>query len=121
MDATGESDIRLYYDRIHADQENELRAPLTRLIELLFLTADGPTRGREPPTWTFEFTKLWQLNEKEHAELRKVQAETDVAYLEQGVLDPEEVRDSRFNGDSYSIETVLKEREQLDIDLDVGE
>lgn len=113
MNATGESDIQLYYDRIAAEQEETLRAPLNRLIDLLWRTAEGPTRGSVPAQWSFDFVPLWQMDDKEKTAMRKTQAETDVAYIEQGVLDPDEVRQSRFGGDAYSIETVLQEREPM--------
>lgn len=111
LNATGESDLINYYDQIHAAQEVEFRPNLTRLIDLLWKTAEGPTRGKVPASYSYVFNPLWALDDKEEAERRKAVGETDVAYIEQGVLDPDEVRESRFGGDSYSIETVLQERE----------
>jgi phage-related protein (TIGR01555 family) len=107
LQATGASDIRFFYDRINAMQESMLRSRLERLIRLIFLDKSGPTKGVEPEDWSFDFNPLFQLTEKEQAEVRKVQAETDGIYLDQGVLDEDEVTYSRFGGDKYSTATVL--------------
>lgn len=116
LNATGDSDIRLFYDNVKAMQENILRPELETLIRLLFKTADGPTRGKEPENWSFEFNPLWQMNDREQAELRKLTAETDAIYIQNGVLSEEEVAFSRFGGDAFSTETVLdteaREQEQ---------
>jgi phage-related protein (TIGR01555 family) len=107
LNATGESDIRTWYDHVAAQQERELRPRLERLIRLVMLAKTGPTRGREPQNWSFAFRPLWQLPEGEVAQVRKTQAETDAIYLDRGVLRPGEVASSRWGGDKWSMETVL--------------
>lgn len=107
LNATGDSDIRFFYDQIKAGQEESLRPRLDRLLEVIFAAREGPTAGKEPENWSYRFNPLWQETDKERAEVRKTQAETDVLYLNEGVLDPEEVTMSRFGGDSYSTDTVL--------------
>ena len=110
LNATGESDIVFFYDQIKAMQEAKLREPINRLIELIFASADGPA---EPGAWSFEFNPLWQMSDKESAEIRKLQAETDSIYLDRSVLSENEVAESRFGGDVYSTETNL-DREMRD-------
>ena len=62
----------------------------------IFLSAkEGPTRGKLPKQFKVEFRPLWQMDQKELVETRKLQAETDQIYMETGVLDPEEVTASR--------------------------
>lgn len=107
LNATGDSDIRNFYDRIKSEQERYLREPLSRVIEYLFLAKDGPTNGREPKGWGFVFDPLWQPTEGEQATTRKTVAEADLIYLDTGVVSPEEVAESRYGGDSYSAETSL--------------
>lgn len=70
MNATGESDIRNYYDRIAADQEIGLRPRLERLDELLIRSA----LGRRPSDVHFVFGPLWQMDEKEKAEVAEKHA-----------------------------------------------
>lgn len=105
LNATGDSDIRWFYDSIAAQQERVLRPALNRLIKVLFSAKDGPTGGVEPDNWTVEFKPLWEMTDKERADLRAVQAQVDVSYINAGVLLPEEVATSRFGGDAYSTET----------------
>lgn len=107
LNATGASDIRNWYDAIKAKQESTLRPRLGRIIQLVFRSDDGPTKGQEPENWSLEFRPLWQPTEKETAEVRYLVAQTDGAYLDRGVTDSAEVAVSRFGGDRYSMETTI--------------
>jgi phage-related protein (TIGR01555 family) len=71
MNATGESDIRNYYDRLSGEQEMHLRPALEKLDEVMIRSA----LGRRPPEAYFTFAPLWQLSEKERAEVFKTKAE----------------------------------------------
>lgn len=107
MDATGESDIRWFYDTVESARENALDPELRRLIKLVMLSKDGPTRGLEPDRWSILYPSLWQMTPKEEGEIRKNQAETDKIYLEAGVLLPEEVAISRFTADGWKPDTTI--------------
>ena len=107
LNATGESDIRFFYDQIKAEQHKHLKPRLEELVELIFLAKDGPTAGAEPENWSITFNPLWQLSDVEQATVRKSQAETDAIYIINDVLTPDEVAGSRFGGDVYSTDTVL--------------
>jgi phage-related protein (TIGR01555 family) len=113
MNATGEIDIRSFYDRISAMQETQLRPRIEYLLEILFLASEGPTNGRIPENWSIGFNALYQETEKEKQETRKVTAETDQIYVNLGALSPAEVRQSRFGGDAYSPETTIDETAEL--------
>lgn len=123
MNATGESDITNWFNQISNRQETQLRDPVELLIQLVWLSADGPTRGKEPDSWSFFFNPLWQLDRKEEAQTRKTNAEGDKMMIEMSVLSPEEVAQSRYGGDAYGDEITLdvKARQgdmltQVDID-----
>lgn len=107
LQATGDADVRFFYDSIAAQQSTMLRPRLERLIKLLLLAKNGPTSGREPDNWSFDFVPLWQLTEKERAEVRRTHAEADSIDISNGVLHPTEVRQSRYSGDRYSTEITL--------------
>lgn len=107
LQATGASDIRFFYDQIRANQETTLRPKIERLIRLVMLAKDGPTKGTEPEDWSFFFNALFQLTELEQAELRSTQATTDQVYLTEGVVSEDEIAFSRFGGDRYNVETIL--------------
>jgi phage-related protein (TIGR01555 family) len=103
----GGSEAKDWYDLIAAMQEERHREPLTYLLTLIMSATKGPTGGKVPTGWSFTFRSLWQLDEKEQAQIRKLQAETDMAYIGSGVLSAGEVAASRFGGDAYSTETAL--------------
>lgn len=48
MNATGDSDFRMHYDRVDFRRANELGPMLMRLIRLICLAKDGPTNGVDP-------------------------------------------------------------------------
>lgn len=101
LNATGESDTRGLYDRAKSKQENQMLPHLERITTLLF-----SARGiQEPEDWSIKFNPLWQPSEKERADARYVQAQTDQLYITEQVISPEEIRQSRFGGDEYSFET----------------
>jgi phage-related protein (TIGR01555 family) len=107
LNATGDSDIRWFYDHVAASQVKELRPQLNRLVRILLRAKTGPTKGTEPESWKVVFPPLWEMTDLEKAELRNKQAQTDVAYIQAGVLDPSEVAVSRFGGEEYSTDTHL--------------
>lgn len=107
LNATGESNIRNWYDHVAGEQEDKLRDPLERLIRLLFLAPDGPTDGKEPEDWSLVFPALWEPTETEKSEIRMNIANADKAYVDAGILMPEEIATSRFGGDEWTMDTQL--------------
>ena len=87
MNATGESDIRFFYDQVKAEQE-AIKSKVQHLVRIY--QADPEAEA------TVEFPALWQMTDREQAELRRMEAETDRIYLQEGVLLPEEVAIHRF-------------------------
>ncbi|WP_248322023.1 DUF1073 domain-containing protein [Caballeronia sp. Sq4a] len=68
LSATGESDVRNYYDNIRQQQERKLRLPLTRLLEVIVRSE----LGIEPPEgFQFGFNPLWQMSDMDKATIAK--------------------------------------------------
>lgn len=66
LNATGESDWRNYYDGIKARQERILRPGVETVYALLYRSV----LGREPKkVYTLNFRSLWQMTERENAEV----------------------------------------------------
>ena len=105
LSATGDSDVRWFYDRIKSAQASVLEPRLLRLTKLLLLAKDSPTGGVVPPHLAVEFAPLWQMTPLEEANLRQAVAAADSQYITAGVLTPEEVAASRFRPDGWSAET----------------
>ena len=120
LNATGESDIRIWYDSVEAWQEDVLLPHLERLVS--YLGAERDSEGKAPERFEITFHSLWQMTDKENAELQKMVGDRDVAYINSGVLLAEEVALSRFTPDGFSLETQidLAAREEMlkaEIDL----
>lgn len=107
LNATGASDIRLWYDNVRSQQNQHLTPRVGRVVRLAFLAKDGPTKGKEPEDWSISWRPLWQPTEKEQAETRFLAMQTDVGYIDRGVLSPRKVAESRFGGDRWSMETTI--------------
>jgi phage-related protein (TIGR01555 family) len=107
LGATGESEIREWYDFVSRQQELILRPKIHKVLQIVFAARQGPSSGKEPETWSFEFSPLWQKSDKELAEIRKMQAETDEIYIRSQVVDPDEVAISRFGSNKYSVDTTI--------------
>lgn len=85
MSATGESDIRNYYDRVSAIQELEMAPAMSVLDECLIRSA----LGARPEEVTYRWKSLWQMTERERFENGKIGAEI-VAALKGADLVPSE-------------------------------
>jgi uncharacterized protein len=84
LNATGDSDIRNYYDGINQQQELKLRRPLTTLIQVQALSLGI----KLPEGWGFKFNPLWQMTDKEKAEIAD-RVSTAVDRVEQsGIISP---------------------------------
>jgi phage-related protein (TIGR01555 family) len=71
LNSTGESDLRNYYDRISAMQEIEMTPAMFRLDEALIRSATG---GRDKSIY-YTWSPLWQMSEKEKADVFKTKAD----------------------------------------------
>jgi hypothetical protein len=107
LNATGESDIRTWYDRVSSHRHARYHQPVERLLRLIMLSSMGPTRGQEPEVWSIEWRPLWEPSGKERAEERKIVAETDKIYVDMSSASPEDVARSRWGGDTYSAEMTI--------------
>lgn len=119
LNATGESDIRFFYDRVRSAQERRLKPHLERLVQIV-LSSLGK---KEPEQWCVKFRPLWQESKKDAAEARKLQAETDQIYVEMMAVSPNDIARSRFSGDGDSFATTVdfEERDKLEAEAKEAE
>lgn len=117
LNATGESDIRTWYDRVASHRQARYHPQVERLLRLIMLSSMGPLRGQEPEVWSIEWRPLWEPSGKERAEERKIIAETDKLYVDMASASPEDVSRSRWGGDTFSAEMSIdwkaREAQQL--------
>ena len=110
LGATGNSEKTDWYDRVKAEQADQLEPVLRQIIDVILFQVNGG----EVPKYTIQFNALWQMDDKEKAEVYKTTADGDVAYLDRGVLAADEVRKSRWGSGKYSTET------QIDLETDLA-
>jgi len=105
MDATGESDLTIFYDWISSLQEDKALDVIDWINFRIVNSSEYNVSTNEPAVI---FNPLYQPTEKEIVETRKDQAEIDAMYIDRGVLLSNEVRQSRFGGETYSHDTVVE-------------
>lgn len=83
MNATGDSDIRLYYDGINAQQEARLRNPWEMILKVLWRSETGKPI---PDDLLFSFTPLWQMSAIDKATVSKTNTDTIVGAHQEGLV-----------------------------------
>lgn len=105
----GRFEERVWATLVEQWQELYCRTAVTEVFTYILVSREGPTRGRPPQKWSVEFPSVFTETESEKAALRLQIAQVDAQYLNLGVLNALEVREARFGGTEYSIETTLNE------------
>lgn len=116
----GRFEERMWASLVEQWQEVYCRTPITEVFNYILASREGPTRGRVPESWSVQFPSVFTQTDKEKAELKQLTAASDIQYLQYGVLNALEVRESRFGGTDYSSDTKLNEviTEQLAVSGD---
>lgn len=86
LNATGDSDIRTYYDMIQSQQESRLRRGLGMVLDLLCRSE----LGSEPPKGSnFTFTPLWQMTPVEKATVGQAITTAVTQAVDSGLITPQ--------------------------------
>lgn len=93
MSSTGESDLRNYYDRISASQELELQPAMSILDECLIRSA----LGSRPPEVHYIWSSLWQISDKERADIGEKNANIIAKLHDTGLFKPEALATAATN------------------------
>jgi hypothetical protein len=104
LNATGESDVRGWYDTCDAWRERRARKPFERLVDVMLALEGAPDAK-----YNLTFGTMWSRSLEEDLTARKTQAEIDALYMDRGVYDSVEVADSRFRSTGWSHETTLQD------------
>lgn len=98
LNATNDGETRNFYADVHSLQEENIRPGLTVILKAIQLSLFGKLiNGLD-----FEFLPLWEMSDKDKADIRKADSEADNAYVTNGVISPEEVRE-RLSTDESSL------------------
>lgn len=85
MNATGESDLRNYYDSVRTMQTLDIGPAMHVLDEALIRSA----LGKRPDEIAYEWFPLWQTSAKEKAEIAKANADAVSVYQTAGIAPAE--------------------------------
>jgi phage-related protein (TIGR01555 family) len=107
LGSTGRSEERDFAKMLGDYQGAHFKRPMKQLMELILLSKEGPTNGQLPESWRIHFNDLFELNEREKADVRARVAAVDGRYIQLGVLSPKEVADARYGGTEWSMELTL--------------
>ena len=107
LGSTGRSEERDFAKHLGDYQSTHYKRSLQHLMKIIMLSKDGPTNGRLPESWRIKFNDLFELNEREKADVRARVAAVDGRYIQLGVLHPKEVADARYGGSEWSMELTL--------------
>ena len=88
MNATGEGDLKNYYELIGAMQERHLRPALEKLLPVMAMSLWGEV----PEHPDIAFPSLMPVSPPEEAEVQAKQAETVARLTQAGLMTPEEAR-----------------------------
>lgn len=95
LSATGDADIRMYYDNINAQQESRLRIAMDKIIRITYRSTFGEAC---PDDLDFTFTPLWQMSAIDRSNINKTTTDTIIAAHQEGAIDTatmmRELRDS---------------------------
>jgi phage-related protein (TIGR01555 family) len=112
MNATGDSDTRNYYDRLHSEQNTTLTPALTPLDEVMIRSALG---ARDPSIF-YIWNSLWQLDEQQRTTMVQQKAASFQIDVNTGLFPDEVLRDARINqliedGTYPGLEQIIEEFE----------
>lgn len=115
LNATGDSDMRNWYDELETDQISDLAPPIKRFLQIMCASKEGPTKGNVPKRITITFHPLWTLDPLQESTRRLNVAQADKIYVvDIQAATSEEVGLTRFtdrgyNGDGINIDRELRQ------------
>lgn len=96
LNATGEHDLRNYYDTVAGYQNWYLRPILDKLLAMMcgYLGL---------PKVAFTFTPLWQLDEKTRSDVERNNADRDIKYLQAGIITEAQIAKQLMEEGTYTV------------------
>jgi phage-related protein (TIGR01555 family) len=106
---TGETEDQVWSKTVAAYQEQNYRhRKLDMLYKYIWLAQDGPTKGKIPDGWSYNFRPLYVESRKDEVANQTAHTNMLIALQTQsGALTKDEVRASLYGGTEYSYEVSL--------------
>lgn len=96
LNANSDGEARNFYADVHSLQEKNMRPGLCIILKAVQLSLFGKLIDK----MDFQFIPLWEMDDKDKAEMRKADADADCAYVDRGVISQEEVRERLSNDEN---------------------
>lgn len=97
MNATGDFDMRSYYDNISTIQEHTLRGAIEEIVKLI-----AQSHGYDVDDIGLVFNSLWQLDDKTRSEVELNNANRDAVYIQSGVVTESQVAQQLVDDGTYT-------------------
>jgi len=116
LNATGEGDLKNYYDSIRSKQKQEYKPLLDHFDKIMAKNLGLP----DDADLDYEFNSLFQMTPKETADLQLVNAQRDQIYLDRSVITEEITAKELKQNDTYSniTDEYLEELEEFENGFD---
>ncbi len=116
LNATGEGDLKNYYDTIRSTQKKEYK-PTLDYFDIIMAKNLGLGDDTD---LSYEFKSLFQMTPKEQSDLQFVNAQRDAIYLDRGVITEEITAKELKQTDTYTniTDEYLEELEEFENDFD---
>lgn len=112
MSATGESDMRMYYDTILAKQESMLREGIQRILSATYRSIYGKPM---PEDTTFEFKSLWQMSALDKSTIANNITTAITAAYQAGILnDATALKELKKSSESTGIYTNVTDEDIIE-------
>jgi phage-related protein (TIGR01555 family) len=121
LGSTGRSEERDFAKHLGDYQASHYKRPLQQLMTMIMMSKEGPTNGQVPDSWRIKFNDLFELNEREKADVRARVAAVDGRYVQLGILHPKEVAEARYGGSEWSMELTLDPSLPRELPQQVGQ
>lgn len=109
----GGNDLRTYYDGIAQKQERTLLTPVTRMYRMIAQSLGIPL----PKDFSIKFRTLWQLDDKQKAEIAKTVTDTVLSGAEAGVKPSAMLKELKQSSEITGIWTNISDEDITEADL----
>jgi hypothetical protein len=108
LNATGENDIKEWYDMVSSERALFYSPVIERLVKLLMLEKQSYFKGKELNDWFIEFGSLYEMSDKDKSEIYNITSQADERYITNNVLTSEEIR-NRFTTKKFNSTLTIDE------------
>lgn len=101
LNATGEFDMRNFYDLINTLQNNTFNAPINKINDIICYCA-----GLEYKGLNWNWCPLYQMSDREKAEVNRMKADTSNIYVQMGAITNADVAKQLMNDKDSEYESI---------------